>query len=57
MRWHLLLTLVQMTPLAVSLAAGLVAMFAAFAGLGDLMTVAGSVCGAAAMLFLLLTAM
>ena len=57
MRWHLLLTLVQMTPLAVSLAAGLVAMFAAFAGLGDLMTVAGSVCGAAAMLFLRLTAM
>jgi hypothetical protein len=49
--------LVQFAPLAVSLASGLVAMFAAFAGMHDLMATAGSVAGAGAMLFLVLMAM
>jgi hypothetical protein len=57
MRWLDLMTLVQVLPFAVSLTAGLVAMFAAFAGLGDLMSAAGAVCGAAAMLWFVLTAM
>jgi hypothetical protein len=43
--------LVLLGPLMVSILAGLVAMFAAFAGLHDLKTTAGAVCGAGALLF------
>jgi hypothetical protein len=47
----------RMIPLLVSLAAGLVAMFAAFAGLGELMAAAGKVCGAGALIFFVLISM
>ncbi len=43
--------LVFLGPLVVSISAGLVAMFAAFAGLQDLKVTAGAVCGAGALLF------
>jgi hypothetical protein len=57
MRWLHLMTLVQALPFAVSPAAGLVAMFAAFAGMSDLMAAAGSVCGTAALLWFVINAM
>jgi hypothetical protein len=44
-------------PLALSLAAGLVAMFAAFAGLDNLKIAAGAVCGASAFLWFALLVM